>query len=42
MIGVNVRAPVSVCFDLWNDWARLVDFLDLISQVPAPGSKHKH
>jgi len=33
MIGVNVQAPVSVCFDLWNDWARLVDFLDLISQI---------
>ena len=33
MIGVSVQAPVELCFDLWNDWARLVDFLDLISQV---------
>jgi hypothetical protein len=35
LIGVSVRAPASTCFDLWNDWARLVDFLDLISQVTA-------
>lgn len=33
LVGVSVQAPVAVCFDLWNDWARLVDFLDLISQV---------
>lgn len=33
LIGVSVQAPASVCFDLWNDWARVVDFMDLISQV---------
>lgn len=33
LVGVQVQAPVSVCFELWDDWARLVDFLDLISQV---------
>ncbi len=33
MIGITVEAPVSVCFDLWDDWCRLLDFLDLVSQV---------
>jgi hypothetical protein len=28
-----VRAPAQLCFELWDDWNRLVDFLDLISQV---------
>lgn len=28
-----MNAPASVCFDIWNDWNRLVDFLDLIHQI---------
>jgi hypothetical protein len=30
---VVVDAPVDRCFALWNDWSKLVDFLDLIGQV---------
>ena len=33
LVGASVQAPPSVCFELWNDWARLVDDLDLVSQV---------
>lgn len=33
MVAIDVEAPASVCYDLWSNWARLVDFLDLISQV---------
>lgn len=33
MAAIDVDAPASVCFSLWNDWNRLVDFLDLINQV---------
>ncbi|KIY97929.1 hypothetical protein MNEG_10032 [Monoraphidium neglectum] len=28
-----VAAPVDVCFAFWNEWQRLVDFLDLIGQI---------
>lgn len=38
---VVVAAPPDVCFALWNDWQRLVDFLDLIGQVrDAMGCAH--
>jgi hypothetical protein len=30
---VLVDAPADVCFALWSDWSRLVDFMDLIGQV---------
>ena len=33
LCAVEVEAPASVCFALWNDWNRLVEFLDLIAQV---------
>lgn len=33
MVAVEVDAPAHICFDLWNDWNRLVDFLDLVTQV---------
>ena len=33
MVAVEVEAPPSICFSIWNDWNRLVDFLDLISQI---------
>ena len=36
MVGIKVDAPASVCFDLWMDWPRLVDFMDLIGQVGLP------
>jgi hypothetical protein len=32
-VEVAVDAPAQCCYDLWNDWTRLVDFLDLIAQV---------
>lgn len=33
MSAVKVQAPASVCFSIWNNWNRLVDFLDLVCQV---------
>ena len=33
MVAIEVQAPVNVCYQLWNDWTRLVDFLDLVAQV---------
>jgi hypothetical protein len=33
LLATKVDAPASVCFEIWNDWNRLVDFLDLVSQV---------
>lgn len=38
VVEVLVDAPVDVCFALWNDWHRLIDFLDLIGQVGASGA----
>lgn len=35
--SVEVDASPSVCFAIWDDWRRLVDFLDLIAQVRAGG-----
>jgi hypothetical protein len=32
-VGVVVEASAQCCYDLWNDWQRLVDFIDLIAQV---------
>jgi uncharacterized membrane protein len=34
-VVTSVDAPASVCFDLWNDWERLVDWMDLVAQVLA-------
>lgn len=31
--SVVVHAPRSVCFQFFSDWNRLVDFLDLVSQI---------
>ncbi|KAI8467716.1 MAG: hypothetical protein J3K34DRAFT_460251 [Monoraphidium minutum] len=28
-----VAAPADVCFEFWNEWQRLVDFLDLVGQI---------
>ena len=28
-----VDAPADVAFEWWDDWHRLVDFLDLVGQV---------
>jgi hypothetical protein len=39
MVAIDVEAPAAVCYDLWSNWARLVDFLDLISQV---GKRRSH
>lgn len=33
MAAITVQAPPEVCFSIWDDWNRLVDFLDLVSQV---------
>lgn len=33
MVAVEVDAPASVCYALWDDWSRMVDYLDLITQV---------
>ncbi len=30
---VVVDAPASVCFGLWDDWHRIVDYMDLVAQV---------
>ncbi len=30
---VVVDAPASVCFGLWDDWHRIVDYIDLVAQV---------
>jgi len=30
---VEVNAPVERCFEIWNNWDNLVDFLDLIGEV---------
>lgn len=32
-VVVEVDAPVSVCYDLWNDYSRLVEWLDLVAQA---------
>eukprot|EP00955_Chlamydomonas_euryale_P057225 356698-Chlamydomonas_euryale.AAC.5 len=32
-LAVDVEAPSDVCFDIWNDWNRIVDYMDLVSQV---------
>ncbi|GFR40384.1 hypothetical protein Agub_g934 [Astrephomene gubernaculifera] len=33
VVSTVVDAPVSVCYNLWNDWNRLVEFLDLVAQI---------
>ncbi|GAX84328.1 hypothetical protein CEUSTIGMA_g11750.t1 [Chlamydomonas eustigma] len=33
MSGIDVDAPAALCFSIWNDWNRLVDFLDLVNQI---------
>jgi hypothetical protein len=33
MVAVEVDAPPSLCYAIWDDYARWVDFLDLVSQV---------
>jgi len=33
VVEAVVNAPADVCFALWDDWQRLVDFLDLVGQV---------
>jgi aminopeptidase-like protein len=38
--AVVVDAPVSLCFGLWDDWHRLVDYMDLIAQVGGSGTAH--
>ncbi|KAF6262072.1 hypothetical protein COO60DRAFT_689041 [Scenedesmus sp. NREL 46B-D3] len=30
---VVVDAPIDVCFAMWSDWTKLVDFMDLIGQI---------
>ncbi|GMH35719.1 hypothetical protein BSKO_03587 [Bryopsis sp. KO-2023] len=30
---IVVNAPVERCFDLWNEWRSLLDFLDLIGEL---------
>lgn len=32
-LSVEVQAPVAVCFELFHDWSRLVEFFDMIAQV---------
>lgn len=32
-VDVTVDAPASVCYDIFNDWHRLVDFFDLVHQI---------
>jgi hypothetical protein len=32
-VTIEVDAPPSVCFNMFDDWARLVDFMDLINQI---------
>lgn len=31
--NILVDAPVDVCFKLWDDWNRLVDFMDVVAQI---------
>jgi hypothetical protein len=33
LVGIDVDAPSALCFSIWNDWNRLVEFLDLVNQV---------
>jgi len=33
MVAVEVDAPARTCYELWNNWERLVDFLDLVAQI---------
>jgi hypothetical protein len=30
---VLVDAPLDVCYSMWSDWTKLLDFLDLVGQV---------
>ncbi|GLI70767.1 hypothetical protein VaNZ11_015800, partial [Volvox africanus] len=30
---IEVDAPANICFGIWNDWNRLVEFLDLVAQI---------
>jgi hypothetical protein len=30
---VLVDAPFDVCYSMWSDWTKLLDFLDLVGQV---------
>ena len=30
---VLVDAPLDLCYSLWHDWTKLLDFLDLVGQV---------
>ncbi|GIL82372.1 hypothetical protein Vretimale_11807 [Volvox reticuliferus] len=30
---IDVDAPANICFGIWNDWNRLVEFLDLVAQI---------
>ena len=39
--SVVVHAPRSACFQFFSDWNRLVDFLDLVSQVNARGKERQ-
>lgn len=37
LVAVEVEAPSATCFALWNDWNRIVDYMDLVSQVRVAG-----
>lgn len=33
---VLVDAPLDVCYGLWADWKKIIDFMDLVQQARAP------
>ncbi len=35
-VSILVNAPPRICYELWSDWNRLVEFLDLVAQVGGP------
>lgn len=32
-VSILVNAPPRICYELWHDWNRLVEFLDLVAQI---------
>jgi hypothetical protein len=32
-VSISVDAPIPTCFGFWNQWGRLIEFMDLIGTV---------
>jgi hypothetical protein len=39
-VEVLVDAPLDVCFGIWLDWKKLINFLDLVQQARPPLGAH--